>query len=253
MPIFTTVRSLPTHVVICFRSASSCAHAEPRPAGRAGRTAVTTRPITSSLTCPHPPSRTTPASSAARTYRRAVFRSTPACSATVRSPTPDNHARSTSRTSTTETSRNAIEPNLHVEHDLERSETAVTGHHGVTRRVVPSLATRWSHAHGRKALKVVACGWQATVRYRTPHSGSPRAGPPQERHSPGRHARRQRRGDRRANGPPRRTHVRGGRCDRNLVAAGPPVTGRMSVTGPLAYRIPALTNATAGDRTRGAE
>src|SRR6266487_5925825 len=163
MPIFTTVRSLPTHVVICFRSASSCAHAEPCPAGRAGRTAVTTRPITSSLTCPHPPSRTTPASSAARTYRRAVFRSTPACSATVRSPTPDNHARSTSRTSTTETSRNAIEPNLHVEHDLERSETAVTGHHGVTRRVVPSLATRWSHAHGRKSLKVVPCSWQATV------------------------------------------------------------------------------------------
>ena len=32
------------------------------------------------------------------------------------------------------------------------------------RRVVPSLATRWSHARGRKSLRVVPCSWQATHR-----------------------------------------------------------------------------------------
>src|ERR1700733_7724343 len=32
----------------------------------------------------------------------------------------------------------------------------------MTRRVVPSLATGWSHARGRKSLRVVPCCWQAT-------------------------------------------------------------------------------------------
>jgi hypothetical protein len=32
------------------------------------------------------------------------------------------------------------------------------------RRVVPSLATGWSHARGRKPLRVVPCSWQATAR-----------------------------------------------------------------------------------------
>ena len=31
-----------------------------------------------------------------------------------------------------------------------------------TRRVVPSLATRWSHAPGRNSAQVVPCSWQAT-------------------------------------------------------------------------------------------
>jgi hypothetical protein len=31
------------------------------------------------------------------------------------------------------------------------------------RRVVPSLATRWSHARGRKPRRVVPCSWQATI------------------------------------------------------------------------------------------
>jgi hypothetical protein len=41
-PIFTTVRSLPTHAVIRSCSACSSAHADPCPAGRTGRTAATT-------------------------------------------------------------------------------------------------------------------------------------------------------------------------------------------------------------------
>jgi len=37
----------------------------------------------------------------------------------------------------------------------------------VTRRVVPSLATEWSHAPGRTQLTVVPCWWQATLTRRS--------------------------------------------------------------------------------------
>lgn len=90
---------------VTFNLACSSCHAVPWPSGRTGRIAVTTAPITSSLSCPTSPLRTTPAASAAATYRLTVFRSTPAWAATVRNPTPDNQARRTSRTSITETSR----------------------------------------------------------------------------------------------------------------------------------------------------
>jgi hypothetical protein len=51
-------------------------YACPCPDLRAGRTAATTAPSSSSLNCPSPPSRTSPAATAASTYRRAVLRST---------------------------------------------------------------------------------------------------------------------------------------------------------------------------------
>jgi transposase len=49
------------------RSASHAAHDGPRPAGRSGRTVSTTAPSSSSVSCSSPPSRTSPASSAAST------------------------------------------------------------------------------------------------------------------------------------------------------------------------------------------
>jgi hypothetical protein len=69
-------------------------YACPCPDLRAGRTAATTAPSSSSLNCPSPPSRTSPAATAASTYRRAVLRSTPARSPAVRSPCPPSQQRS---------------------------------------------------------------------------------------------------------------------------------------------------------------
>jgi hypothetical protein len=68
-------------------------HACPCPDLRAGRTAATTAPSSSSLNCTSPPSRTSPAATAASTYRRAVLRSTPARSPAVRSPCPPSQQR----------------------------------------------------------------------------------------------------------------------------------------------------------------
>jgi hypothetical protein len=69
-------------------------HACPCPDFRTGRTAATTAPSSSSLNCPSPPSRTSPAATAASTYRRAVLRSTPpARSPAVRSPCPPSQQR----------------------------------------------------------------------------------------------------------------------------------------------------------------
>ena len=76
-----------------------------RSAGPAGPPPPPT-PTSSSVTASTPASRASPAACAASTYRRAVLRSTPARSATFRSPCPSSHARSTSRTSTTLTSLN---------------------------------------------------------------------------------------------------------------------------------------------------
>jgi len=62
--------------------------------------------------------------------------------------------------------------------ECDRAEMPETGHRPVittpakTRRVVPSLATRWSHARGRKTLRVVPCSWQATLKPHTPDGGS---------------------------------------------------------------------------------
>jgi len=46
--------------------------------------------------------------------------------------------------------------------DLEEPVPEVIKTPQPTRRVVPSLATRWSHARGRKPFRVVPCSWQAT-------------------------------------------------------------------------------------------
>ncbi len=108
MPIFTTGTSPLTHAVICSWRASSSAQPWPCPSGRAGRTTDTTCPISSSVSCPSPPSRDRPAATAALTYRLLVLRSTPACTATARSLLPASQARSASRISITDTSRNTI-------------------------------------------------------------------------------------------------------------------------------------------------
>ena len=70
------------------------------------RTTDTTEPaaISSSDSCPSPPPRDRPAATAADTYRVLVLRSTPAYAATACSLFPASQARSTSRTSITDTS-----------------------------------------------------------------------------------------------------------------------------------------------------
>jgi hypothetical protein len=78
MPIFTTGTPLSTHAVISSRRASSSAQPAPCPSGHTGRTTDTTCLISSSVSCPSPPSRDRPAATAALTYRLLVLRSTPA-------------------------------------------------------------------------------------------------------------------------------------------------------------------------------
>ena len=67
---------------------TNASHAAPRPPGRAGRTTSHTVPINVSLSCPSPPSRTTPAAWAAATERRTVLLSTRASRAIARTPSP---------------------------------------------------------------------------------------------------------------------------------------------------------------------
>src|SRR5262249_55928784 len=121
----------------------------PGPPGRAGRPPGAPWPTSSSASCPAPPSRSSPAATAASTYRRAVLRATPACSAPLRSPIPDSHARSTSRISVTATSRNAI-PNPQVDR-LGRSRTG-------------SDQTSQADTPGGPITgnRVVPCSWQKT-------------------------------------------------------------------------------------------
>ena len=47
--------------------------------------------------------------------------------------------------------RNAIYRTF-TSHDVDRSGIDMINSHGGTRRVVPSLATGWSHTHGRNPL-----------------------------------------------------------------------------------------------------
>jgi len=91
-PILTTDKPALTCPAISAWQASSRSHGRPCPPGRTGRTASATCPTSSSVSCPGPPSRASPAPAAAATYRRAVLRSTPACSATLCSPEPDSQA-----------------------------------------------------------------------------------------------------------------------------------------------------------------
>ena len=60
-PIFTSVRSCFTHPLMSPVTGTSNSHAAPCPAGRAGRTAATTAPSSSSVSCDSPPSRARPA------------------------------------------------------------------------------------------------------------------------------------------------------------------------------------------------
>ena len=102
------LESLATQERICSSCASSTSQEAPCPPGRAGRTAATTAPTSASSTVAHPAERSSPASWAACTYRRAVLRSTPARSATVRNPAPSSQPRNTSLTSITLTSLNPM-------------------------------------------------------------------------------------------------------------------------------------------------
>ncbi|MGH3857547.1 MAG: hypothetical protein ACRDR6_29485, partial [Pseudonocardiaceae bacterium] len=80
------------------------------------------------------------------------MRSTPARSATVRNPAPPSHPRNTSRTSTTETSRNAIY-RIPTSHDMDRPDTGsdqpprrdTPGGPTTGNRVVPSSWQKSAH------------------------------------------------------------------------------------------------------------
>src|SRR5262249_6720472 len=85
------------------------------------------------------------------TYRRAVLRSTPACSATLRRPAPDSHARSTSRISVTATSRNAI-PRTPKSIDMEESV-----------QVSDQQPRRDTPGGPITGNQVVPCSWQKTL------------------------------------------------------------------------------------------
>ena len=160
IPIFTTGTPASTHAVICSRRASSSAHPAPCPSGRTGRTTDTTCPISSSVSCSSPPSRDRPAATAALTYRLLVLRSTPACAATARSLFPASQARSASRTSITDTSRNTIPATS--SRSTGEDQTGMTPDKRRTTPLVQLLATGWSHAHGGKPLNLVPCRWRMT-------------------------------------------------------------------------------------------
>ena len=161
MPIFTTGTPPSTHSAICCWRASSSAHAAPCPSGRTGRTTDTTCPISSSVSCSSPPSRDSPAATAALTYRLLVLRSTPACAATARSLFPASQALSASRTSITDTSRNTIPATS--SRSTGEDQTGMTPDKRRTTPLVQLLATGWSHAHGGKPLNLVPCRWRMTT------------------------------------------------------------------------------------------
>src|SRR6266852_6541003 len=181
IPIFTTGTSPATHAVISSRRASSSAHPAPCPSGRTGRTTDTTSPISSSVSCSSPPARDRPAATAALTYRLLVLRSTPACAATARSLLPASQARSTSRISITDTSRNTIPATS--SRSTGGDQTGMTPDKRRTTPLVQLLATGWSHAHGGKPLNLVPCCWRMT----TPSPRSAAAQLPTSPASPERH------------------------------------------------------------------
>jgi hypothetical protein len=151
-PIFTSVRPSFTHPVTSAVTGTSASHEAPCPAGRAGRTAATTCPSSSSVSCDSSPSRARPAARAAAIYRAAVFTSTPARLAAGRLPAPASHARRTSLTCVTRTSRNAIPCRL-FQSEMNRKITAGWS---------INWQTRWSHPRGNKPQQVVPCSWQTT-------------------------------------------------------------------------------------------
>ena len=162
IPIFTTGTPALTHAAISSWRASSSAHPCPCPSGRTGRTTDTTCPISSSVSCSSPPPRDSPAATAARTYRLLVLRSTPACAATARSLLPASQARSASRISITDTSRNTIPATS--SRSTGEDQTGMTPDKRRTTPLVQLLATGWSHAHGGKPLNLVPCRWRMTRR-----------------------------------------------------------------------------------------
>ena len=141
-----------THPAISACRGTSTSHEAPCPAGRAGRTAATTCPSSSSVSCDSSPPRARPAACAALIYRAAVFTSTPARLAAGRLPAPASHARRTSITCVTRTSRNAIPCRL-SQSEMNRKITAGWS---------INWQTRWSHPRGNNPQQVVPCSWQTT-------------------------------------------------------------------------------------------
>ena len=158
-----------THPVTSASRATSASHEMPCPAGRAGRTAATTCPSSSSLSCDSSPPRARPAACPALIYRAAVFTSTPARLAAGRLPAPASHARRTSLTCVTRTSRNAIPCRL-FQSEMNREITAGWS---------INWQTRWSHPRGNNSQQVVPCSWQTTLESSWQSPGQPgRAGTP---------------------------------------------------------------------------
>jgi hypothetical protein len=72
-----------------------------------------------------------------------------------------SQARSTSRISITDTSRNTIPATS--SRSTGEDQTGMTPHKRHTTPLVQLLATGWSHAHGGKPLNLVPCRWRMTV------------------------------------------------------------------------------------------
>ena len=183
IPIFTTGTPALTHAVISSWRASSSAHPAPCPSGRTGRTTDTTCPISSSVSWSSPPPRDRPAATAAVTYRLLVLRSTPACAATARSLLPASQARSASRISITDTSRNTIPATS--SRSTGEDQTGMTPDKRRTTPLVQLLATGWSHAHGGNPLNLVPCPWRMTMIPGRSRASAP-DNPPARRDLPGR-------------------------------------------------------------------
>ena len=163
----TTAWPLPspaTHARIC----SSCGHQRlPRGAVpvRPGRADRGRPPRRSARRRPRPARRPGPARppAAASTYRRAVLRSTPARSATVRSPAPSSQPRSTSLTSITLTSRNPMPADLPVDNADAAIKRADPRTHRQGAPGGPMTGNPGGPMNaGRKPLSAVPCSWQAT-------------------------------------------------------------------------------------------
>src|SRR5262249_43961961 len=89
----------------------------------------------------------------ARISRAAAFTSPPARIAAGRFPAPASHARSTSRTSVTKTSRNAIPCPI----------CPVQTNRKIPARWSINWQTRWSHPHGNNPQQLVPCSRQTTL------------------------------------------------------------------------------------------
>jgi hypothetical protein len=90
---------------------------------------------------------------------------------------PASQARSASRISITDTSRNTIPATSSRSTGVD--QTGMTPDKRRTTPLVQLLATGWSHAHGGKPLNLVPCRWRMTTQIRS--LGAPAAAWPVHR------------------------------------------------------------------------